>query len=76
MRRNFAGLIPTDDGLQGFIVAARRIDDVRLRDAIPYQRNLYIHHFSVEAPAELDDDFAAWIGEGYAVGAGEHLQRG
>lgn len=73
-RRNFAGLTPTDEALQGFIVAARRIKDARLRDAIPYQRNLYIHHFSVDTPAELDEDFAAWIREGYAVGAGEHLR--
>jgi hypothetical protein len=32
-----------------------------------------VHHFRVVAPEELDDEFAAWLGEAYAVGQGAHL---
>jgi hypothetical protein len=74
-RRNFAGLIPTNKGLEGFIVAARRIEGPPLLDALPYQRNLFIHHFFVGAPPVLDEDFAGWISESYAVGEGRHLDQ-
>lgn len=72
-RRNFAGLIPTDKALEGFIVAARRIEGRQLLDALSYQRNLFIHHFFVEVPSALDEEFAGWIREAYAVGEGKHL---
>jgi hypothetical protein len=72
-RRNFAGLIPTKKGLGGFIVAARRIEGRQLLDAIKYQRNLFIHHFFVESPSDLDKHFDRWIQEAYAVGEGQHL---
>lgn len=73
-RRNFAGLIPTNKGLEGFIVAARRIEGSPLLDALPYQRNLFIHHFFVDTPSALDEEFAGWISESYAVGEGRHLE--
>jgi hypothetical protein len=34
---------------------------------------LFVHRFRVTSMAELDDEFAGWLCEAYAVGQGAHL---
>jgi hypothetical protein len=53
----------------------RRLEDPRITWSAPYTRSLYVHPFRVTRLDELDDDFAGWICEAYAVGAGAHLKR-
>jgi hypothetical protein len=39
----------------------------------PYTKRLFVHRFRLTAPDELDKEFAGWLLEAYAVGAGAHL---
>ena len=72
-RRGFAGLKPRSAWLDGYLDMQRRVEDPRIRRAGPYTKRLFVHQFRVAAPEELDDTFAGWIAEAYAVGAGAHL---
>jgi Domain of unknown function (DUF5655) len=72
-RRGFAGVTPRQTSLTGYLDLQRRVVDPRIQRSSPYTRRLFVHHFRVIAPEELDDAFAAWLGEAYAVGQGAHL---
>lgn len=73
-RRGFAGLAPKKASLDGYLDLQRRIEDVRIRRSGPYTTRLFVHHFRIVAPSELDDVFAGWLREAYAVGEGQHLR--
>jgi Domain of unknown function (DUF5655) len=74
-RRGFAGAKPKARCLDGYLDLQRRItDDVRIRSASPYTQRLFVHQFRIVEPTQLDSEFAEWIGEAYAVGAGGHLR--
>jgi hypothetical protein len=72
-RRGFAGVTPRQTSLTGYLDLQRRVVDPRIQRSSPYTKRLFVHHFRVVAPEELDDEFAAWLGEAYAVGQGAHL---
>jgi hypothetical protein len=72
-RRGFAGVTPRQASLTGYLDLQRRVVDARIRRSSPYTKRLFVHHFRVVASEELDDEFAAWLGEAYAVGQGAHL---
>ena len=73
-RRGFAGVAPQADRLDGYFDVQRRIDDARIRRSSPYTKRLFVHHFRIRTAEELDAEFAGWIQEAYAVGAGAHLR--
>lgn len=74
-RRGFAGAVLTMKSLDGYFDLQRQLpDDPRIRGASPYTRRLFVHHFRVKSPIELDDEFGRWIAEAYAVGQGAHLE--
>jgi hypothetical protein len=72
-RRGFAGAKPTPRGLAGYLDLQRLVEDPRILSASPYTKRLYVHQFRITAPEELDDEFAGWLREAYAVGQGHHL---
>ena len=72
-RRGFAGARPTKSGLRGYFDVQRVIEDPRITRAVPYTKRLFVHHFRLRSADELDDTFAEWMSEAYAVGAGAHL---
>jgi hypothetical protein len=73
-RRGFAGARPTARGLTGYLDLQRVVEDRRISSVAPYTKRLFVHHFRISGPDELDDEFAALICEAYAVGAGNHLR--
>ena len=76
-RRGFAGARPYRLGLRGYLDLQRSIkDDPRILSAARYTKRLFVHHFRVTRPDQLDDEFAGWVREAYAVGNGEHLDHG
>jgi Domain of unknown function (DUF5655) len=76
-RRGFAGAKPKARWLDGYLDLQRQVvADKRIRSASPYTKRLWVHQFRIVEPAQLDSQFAEWIGEAYAVGAGEHLADG
>jgi hypothetical protein len=72
-RRGFAGVTPSQTSLSGYLDLQRRVEDPRIRRSSPYTKRLFVHHFRIVAPSELDDEFAEWLREAYAVGEGAHL---
>jgi Domain of unknown function (DUF5655) len=73
-RRGFAGATPRQSSLTGYLDLQRRVVDPRITRSSPYTKRLFVHHFRVAAIGELDDEFASWLREAYAVGQGAHLQ--
>ncbi len=74
-RRGFAGAKPMSRSLDGYLDLQRRVNDPRIRRADPYTKRLFVHHFRVTKPDDLDEEFAGWVREAYVVGTGGHLKR-
>lgn len=76
-RRGFAGARPTSSGVEGYFDIMERLStaDPRIQRVTPYQRNLYVHHYRLRGPSDLDDQFLSWLHQAYAVGAGAHLRK-
>jgi hypothetical protein len=72
-RRGFAGCRPTATGVTGFLDLRRPVEDPRVTAATPYTKRLYVNHFRLTEPAQLDGTFRGWLAEAYAVGQGAHL---
>jgi hypothetical protein len=75
-RRGFAGARPFQHGLRGYLDLQRSVEDPRITNVSPYTKRLFVHHYRVATPDQLDDEFAGWIREAFAVGAGAHLATG
>jgi hypothetical protein len=74
-RRGFAGARPDARGLTGYLDLQREVADPRITRVSPYTKVLYVHHYRITSPDQLDQTFAGWIAEAYEVGAGAHLAR-
>jgi len=72
-RRGFAGARPDARGLKGYLDLQRPVEDPRISSVSPYESRLFVHHFRVAEPGELDETFAGWVEEAYAVGRGDHV---
>jgi len=72
-RRGFAGALPTRRGLSGYLDLQRVVKDARLISSAPYTKRLFVHQVRITRLEDLDDEFAGWIGEAYAVGQGAHM---
>ena len=72
-RRGFAGAVLGERALRGYLDLPRRVQDARISRSAPYTKRLYVHHFRIDRPGQLDNQFAGWLGEAYQVGAGAHL---
>ncbi|SRR6266849_3925252 len=74
-RMSFAALMPRRHWLAGHLVLARQITSPRFpRIEVMSPRNV-VHQFRLSAPAEVDDEFTAWLAEAYHLGIQEHLRR-
>jgi hypothetical protein len=54
-------------------VLARRVDSSRFRRVDTYSPRNVLHAFRLTGPAEVDDEFVAWLAEAYQVGQQRHL---
>jgi hypothetical protein len=67
-KRGFAGARPKGDQLLGYFDVTYRVDDPRITSVAPYQHDLFVHHFRVDA---IDGDVEVWIRDAYdQVGCG------
>jgi hypothetical protein len=74
VRMSFAAFTPRRHWLGGHLVLARRVDSPRFTRVDTFSPRNVVHAFRLASPAEVDAEFAAWIGEAYRVGAQHHLQ--
>jgi hypothetical protein len=73
-RRIFAGVRPVADGLHGHLDLTRQVEDHRFGRVAPYTKRLFVHSFHITSESQLDQEFAGWVCEAYAVGQGRHLK--
>jgi hypothetical protein len=66
LRRNY---------LIGHFVFARRLEHPRFSRVETFSPRNHLHAFRLDSLSELDDEFAKWIREAYAVGAQKHLRQ-
>jgi hypothetical protein len=72
--RIYAGAVLRDGRVDGYLDMARHVVSPRFPRVSPYTKRLWVHHFRLTDPADLDDEFVGWIGESFAVGEGAHLR--
>jgi hypothetical protein len=73
-RRGFAGARPYRSGLRGYFDLQREVKDPRITSVSPYTNRLFVHHFRISSSDQIDEEFAGWLREAYAVGAGAHMR--
>lgn len=59
--------------LIGHFVFARRVENPRFTRVATFSPRNHLHAFRLESLSELDDQFAEWVREAYAVGEQKHL---
>ena len=74
VRMSFAAFMPRRRWLNGHLVLARRVDSPRFLKVEVFSPRNVLHAFRLTSPQEVDDEFTAWLGEAYKVGAQEHLR--
>jgi hypothetical protein len=74
-RMSFAAFVPRRHWLGGHLVLARRVDSPRFLRIDTYSPGNVVHTFRLASPADVDDEFVAWLAEAYQVGAQRHLRR-
>jgi Domain of unknown function (DUF5655) len=72
-RRGFAGARPTTRGVTGYLDLQHPVSGPQITSVSPYGARLYVHHYRLSVPSDLDPQFRSWIAEAYAVGAGANL---
>jgi Domain of unknown function (DUF5655) len=74
-RMSFAAFMPRRLWLAGHLVLARRIGSPRFSKVQVISARNIVHLFRLNAPEDVDDQFARWLAEAYQVGIQEHLRR-
>jgi hypothetical protein len=74
VRMSFMAVQVRRDYLIGHFVFGRRIENPRFVRVETFSPRNHLHAFRVNSVSELDDEFAAWIREAYAVGQQKHLR--
>ena len=75
IRMSFIAVQVRRNYLIGHFVFARRLENRRFTRVETFSPRNHLHAFRLDKVADLDDEFAAWIREAYAVGEQKHLIR-
>lgn len=74
VRMSFIAVQVRRNYLIGHFVFARRVEHPRFTRVETFSPRNHLHAFRVNSLADLDNEFAAWIREAYAVGEQKHLK--
>ena len=75
VRMSFIAVQVRRNYLIGPFVFARRVEHPRFTRVETFSPRNHLHAFRLDSLSELDDEFAAWVCEAYAVGEQKHLIR-
>ena len=75
VRMSFIAVQVRRNYLIGHFVFARRVEHPRFTRVETFSPRNHLHAFRLDDRAELDDEFAVWVREAYAVGEQKHLIR-
>ena len=73
VRMSFIAVQVRRNYLIGHFVFARRLEHSRFTRVETFSPRNHLHAFRLESLTDLDDEFAAWVREAYAVGEQKHL---
>lgn len=73
VRMSFIAVQVRRNYLIGHFVFARRVQNRRFLRVETFSPRNHVHAFRVNSLADLDDEFASWVREAYAVGEQKHL---
>jgi hypothetical protein len=73
VRMSFIAVQVRRNYLIGHFVFARRVEHPRFTRVETFSPRNHLHAFRIDKLADLDDQFAAWTREAYAVGEQRHL---
>lgn len=68
VRMSFAAFMPRRNWLSGHLVLARPIDSPRFTRVDTLSPGNVVHMFRLSSPADVDEQFAAWLAEAYRAG--------
>jgi hypothetical protein len=74
-RMSFAALMVRKRWVDGHVVLARRHESPRFTRIETFSPRNHLHAFRLIAPADVDDELAAWLTEAYDVGMQRHRER-
>jgi len=74
-RMSFAAFMPRRNWLNGHLVLARHVHSPRFARVETISPRNVVHAFRLNAAADVDDEFVAWLAEAYQVGTQQHLRR-
>ncbi|MGQ0763135.1 MAG: DUF5655 domain-containing protein [Acidobacteriota bacterium] len=74
VRMSFIAVSVRRNYLIGHFVFARRFDHPRFTRVETFSPRNHLHAFRLNSQSELDDEFAGWVREAYAVGQQRHLR--
>lgn len=74
VRMSFLAVQVRRDYLIGHFVFARRVEHSRFSRIETFSPRNHLHAFRLDSLADLDQEFAAWVREAYAVGEQKHLR--
>ena len=75
VRMSFIAVQVRRDYLTGHFVFARRLEHTRFARVETFSPRNHLHAFRLDNLSQLDDEFAEWVREAYAVGEQKHLGR-
>jgi uncharacterized protein DUF5655 len=75
VRMSFIAVQIRRNYLIGHFVFARRVEHPRFTRVESFSPQNHLHAFRLDSISDLDDEFAAWTREAYAVGEQKHLAR-
>jgi hypothetical protein len=75
VRMSFIAVQVRRNYLIGHFVLARRIEHPRFLRVETFSPRNHLHAFRLDSLSDLDDEFARWVREAYAVGEQKHLDK-
>ncbi|HEX5704955.1 MAG TPA: DUF5655 domain-containing protein [Pyrinomonadaceae bacterium] len=75
VRMSFIAVQVRRDYLIGHFVFGRRIENPRFVRIQTFSPRNHLHAFRINTLSDLDEEFANWIREAYAVGQQKHLRK-
>jgi Domain of unknown function (DUF5655) len=76
VRMSFAAVSVRKTYLVGHFIFGRRVEHPRFLRVETYSPRNHLHAFRIASLADLDEEFAEWGREAYAVGQQRHLDSG
>ena len=75
VRMSFVAVQVRRDYLIGHFVFGRRVESPRFTRVETFSPRNHLHAFRINSLSDLDEEFADWIREAYAVGEQKHLRK-